>query len=198
MSSRTFDMVQVDVFTTEPLQGNPLAVLPDARGLGDQEMQALARQMNLSETTFVLPAESAEADYRVRIFTPRQELPFAGHPTIGTAHALLETRAEEFGGRTLLRQQTLSGIQPIEISGSGPDRRYVTTLPSPRFSAAPAPEVFARALCVSKDDIVGEPLTASENNACPSAISTTGTVSFEKSGLNINSRPALKSAANIA
>jgi trans-2,3-dihydro-3-hydroxyanthranilate isomerase len=88
---RRLKMVQVDVFSSEPLQGNPLAVFLDGRGLSDQEMQALAREMNLSETTFILPRDSAtesSSGVRVRIFTVHEELPFAGHPTLGTAFVL--------------------------------------------------------------------------------------------------------------
>jgi PhzF family phenazine biosynthesis protein len=80
---------QVDVFTTEPYLGNALAVVLDAKGLTTEEMQRFARWTNLSETTFVLPPEADSADYRVRIFTPGRELPFAGHPTLGTCHAWL-------------------------------------------------------------------------------------------------------------
>jgi trans-2,3-dihydro-3-hydroxyanthranilate isomerase len=86
--SETYEFVQLDVFTRTPLTGNPLAVFTDARGLTDQQMQALAREMNLSETTFVLPREpqvEAKEGKRVRIFTVAEELPFAGHPTLGTA-----------------------------------------------------------------------------------------------------------------
>jgi len=82
---------QVDVFTTTPYLGNPVAVVLDATGLSDDEMARFARWTNLSETTFVLPPGDGEADYRVRIFTPEVELPFAGHPTLGTCHAWLET-----------------------------------------------------------------------------------------------------------
>jgi PhzF family phenazine biosynthesis protein len=82
---------QVDVFTATPYLGNPLAVVLDGSGLGDDEMQRFARWTNLSETTFVLPPTSSAADYRVRIFTPGGELPFAGHPTLGTCHAWLQT-----------------------------------------------------------------------------------------------------------
>jgi trans-2,3-dihydro-3-hydroxyanthranilate isomerase len=88
---RRFPLVQVDVFTDRPLEGNPLAVFTDARGLSGAEMQALAREMNLSETTFVLPRDAyTERDHgvRVRIFTVEEELPFAGHPTLGTAAVL--------------------------------------------------------------------------------------------------------------
>ncbi len=81
---------QVDVFTSEPFLGNPVAVVHDADGLADEEMARFARWTNLSETTFLLSPTSDEADYRVRIFTPVSELPFAGHPTIGSAHAWLE------------------------------------------------------------------------------------------------------------
>src|SRR5215831_16717391 len=88
MSTRTYEFVQVDVFTQTPLAGNPLAIFPDARGLNDGEMQALAREMNLSETTFILPRDAvteAREGKKVRIFTVETELPFAGHPTLGTA-----------------------------------------------------------------------------------------------------------------
>ena len=81
---------QVDVFTTEPYRGNPVAVVLDASGLSDADMQQIAHWTNLSETTFVLPPEADGADYRARIFTPTVELPFAGHPTLGTCHAWLE------------------------------------------------------------------------------------------------------------
>ncbi len=81
--------VQVDVFTAQPLKGNPLAVVVDGAGLDDGTMAAFARWTNLSETTFLLPPTDPAADYRVRIFTPGGELPFAGHPTLGSAHAWL-------------------------------------------------------------------------------------------------------------
>jgi trans-2,3-dihydro-3-hydroxyanthranilate isomerase len=92
--SRSYEFVQLDVFTRTLLTGNPLAVFTDARGLADQQMQALAREMNLSETTFILPREpqvEAREGKRVRIFTVEEELPFAGHPTLGTALYLLST-----------------------------------------------------------------------------------------------------------
>src|SRR5213082_2282144 len=88
MPAHTYEFVQLDVFTQTPLSGNPLAVFPYARGLTDAEMQALAREMNLSETTFILPrdaATEAREGKKVRIFTVEAELPFAGHPTLGTA-----------------------------------------------------------------------------------------------------------------
>jgi PhzF family phenazine biosynthesis protein len=84
---------QIDVFATDPYAGNPVAVVLDGDGLSTEEMQRFARWMNLSETTFVLAPEAPRADYRVRIFTPALELPFAGHPTLGTCHAWLAERA---------------------------------------------------------------------------------------------------------
>jgi len=90
-TAHRFPFVQLDVFSSQPLEGNQLAVLPDARGLSDADMQRIAKEMNLSETTFVLPRDPAierERGVRVRIFTVEEELPFAGHPTLGTAFAL--------------------------------------------------------------------------------------------------------------
>src|SRR5438105_15376476 len=85
MPERTYEFVQLDVFTQTPLTGNPLAIFTDARGLNDDEMLALAREMNLSETTFIFPRDPATEAHKVRIFTVAEELPFAGHPTLGTA-----------------------------------------------------------------------------------------------------------------
>src|SRR4029434_4000352 len=82
---------QVDVFTAVPFKGNPVAVILDGSGLSSERMQAIASWTNLSETTFVCPASDPTADYRLRIFTPRAEIPFAGHPTIGSAHAVLRS-----------------------------------------------------------------------------------------------------------
>jgi len=90
-NSKHLQFFQFDVFTSSPLDGNPLAVFPDATGLSDDQMQAIAREMNLSETTFVFPRDEAvekERGIRVRIYTVQEELPFAGHPTLGTAFAL--------------------------------------------------------------------------------------------------------------
>lgn len=85
--TRPHPFAQVDVFAPLPYRGNPVAVVLDADGVDDETMHRVARWTNLSETTFVLPATDPEADYRLRIFTPGGELPFAGHPTLGSAHA---------------------------------------------------------------------------------------------------------------
>src|SRR5438034_7512208 len=98
MPDRTYEFVQLDVFTQTPLTGNPLAIFTDARGLNDAEMQALAREMNLSETTFILPrdaATEAREGKKVRIFTVEAELPFAGHPTLGTALYLYASESKK-------------------------------------------------------------------------------------------------------
>lgn len=107
---------QVDVFTRRPFAGNPVAVVLEAAGLDAAQMQRIAAWTNLSETTFVLPPTSPAADYRLRIFTPRAELPFAGHPTIGSAHAVLEAGlAKPRDG--VLRQECGVGLLPLEVEG---------------------------------------------------------------------------------
>lgn len=109
---------QIDVFGTTPLAGNPVAVVHDADGLSTEEMQRFARWTNLSETTFLLPPTSAEADYRVRIFTLAHELPFAGHPTLGSCHAWLA--ADGLPQRPgLIRQECGAGIVPIRHADEG-------------------------------------------------------------------------------
>ena len=108
-----------DVFTGTPLEGNPLAVFPDGRGLGADTMQRMARELNLSETVFFLPAENAEhaehaADVRLRIFTPANELPFAGHPVLGSAFVLGEAL-----GTSALTLETGAGPIPVELERDG-------------------------------------------------------------------------------
>jgi PhzF family phenazine biosynthesis protein len=118
----------VDAFSDRPFMGNPVAVVLDAEGLSDAEMQAIARWTNLSETTFLLPATDAAADYRLRIFTPRSELPFAGHPTLGSAHAALEAgRVAPRDG--VLVQQCKQGLVRIAVEGDGAARRLILDLP---------------------------------------------------------------------
>ena len=114
MSVRTF--TQVDVFTDTPLLGNPLAVVHDAQGLSDAQMAAFARWTNLSETTFLLPPTDPAADYRVRIFTPHRELPFAGHPTLGSCHAWLAAGGIARGAGEVV-QQCAAGLIRVRRSG---------------------------------------------------------------------------------
>jgi PhzF family phenazine biosynthesis protein len=109
---------QVDVFTTVPYRGNPVAVVLDGSGLDTEEMQRFAHWTNLSETTFVLPPADPGADYLVRIFTPTLELPFAGHPTLGTCHAWLEAggKSREAG---VVVQQCGAGLVPVRQTQDG-------------------------------------------------------------------------------
>jgi PhzF family phenazine biosynthesis protein len=119
----------VDVFTSKPLLGNPVAVILDAEGLSDSQMQAIAGWTNLSETTFVLPAQHPDADYRLRIFTPRSELPFAGHPTLGSAHAIVEAgRAAPRDG--VLVQECGVGLVNLKMQGDGAERIITLALPA--------------------------------------------------------------------
>lgn len=105
----------VDVFTDTRFGGNPLAVLPEARGLSDRQMQAITREFNFSETTFVLPPDDPANDAKVRIFTPAGELPFAGHPNIGTAHALAAAGPPAPSGEQVLRFEQLAGVVPVRV-----------------------------------------------------------------------------------
>ncbi len=149
---RRFAFVQFDVFSSRPFEGNPLAVFPDGRGLSDQQMQAMAREMNLSETTFVLPREQAverERGVRVRIFTVQEELPFAGHPTLGTAFWLRgSTGAGEIAlelnvGRVPVRFEETSG-QPVFGE---------MTQVEPKFGPAHDRETVVRATSLRDGDI---------------------------------------------
>jgi len=128
---------QVDVFTATPYYGNPLAVVLDGAGLSDDEMQRFARWTNLSETTFVLPPTQAGADYRVRIFTPGAELPFAGHPTLGSCHAWLEAGGKPKQAEVIV-QECAVGLVSIRRAG----HHLAFAAPSLKRST-PAPELLA-------------------------------------------------------
>ncbi|CAN5765561.1 PhzF family phenazine biosynthesis protein [soil metagenome] len=144
---------QVDVFTATALLGNPLAVVHDAQGLSDEQMQAFARWTNLSETTFLLPPTDPAADYRVRIFTPHRELPFAGHPTLGSCHAWLEAGgAPKASGEVV--QQCAVGLIRIRRSGE----RLAFAAPPCQRTGPLEDEVLAqitRALSLTHADILG-------------------------------------------
>jgi PhzF family phenazine biosynthesis protein len=109
---------QVDVFTTQPCLGNPVAVVHGADGLTTEQMQQFTSWMNLSETTFLLEPEDERADYRVRIFTPAAELPFAGHPTLGTCHAWLEAGGAPASAEVIM-QQCGAGLVPVRRTADG-------------------------------------------------------------------------------
>ena len=136
MKSRPFK--QVDVFTATAYFGNPLAVVLDGQDLDDAAMQRFARWTNLSETTFLLPPTDAAADYRVRIFTPGGELPFAGHPTIGSCHAWLQAGGKpKAAGRVV--QQCGAGLVPLRRDGE----RLAFAAP-PLKRSAPSPALLAK------------------------------------------------------
>ena len=111
---KTYRIAYVDAFTREPLKGNPCAILPEASGLTDEEMQAIARETNLSETSFVFP--STQADFRVRYFTPREEIPFAGHPTIATTYLLAQEGLIPLQEpSTIIQLEFKVGVLPVEL-----------------------------------------------------------------------------------
>ncbi|KAA5964670.1 PhzF family phenazine biosynthesis protein [Pantoea sp. M_9] len=146
---------QVDVFTTMAFRGNPLAVIMDAEGLTDDQMAAIARWTNLSETTFVLPPESSAADYRIRIFTPSGELPFAGHPTLGTAHTLLEAGWPRKNAGCIV-QECGVGLVEVRIAADGALAFAAPTATLTPFSDA----LMSRALNSEAFDLTQSPAVA--------------------------------------
>lgn len=125
---------QVDVFTSVRFKGNPVAVVLRANGLTTQQMQQIANWTNLSETTFVLPTTDPMADYRVRIFTPGAELPFAGHPTIGTAHAILEAGLVQAKDGTLI-QECGAGLIRLKVGREEDGEQWISfDLPEPTIA----------------------------------------------------------------
>jgi trans-2,3-dihydro-3-hydroxyanthranilate isomerase len=153
--ARRYPFVQMDVFTSRPLEGNALSVFTDARGLSDHEMQALARETNLSETTFVFPRDAAterERGHRVRIFTTQEELPFAGHPTLGTATALRGT-----SGAGVIELDLNVGKIPVRFS-TGSDGLVFGEMQQrdPEFGPRHSREDVARAAGLNVDEIADD------------------------------------------
>lgn len=153
---RAYRYHRIDVFTDRPFGGNPLAVFPTAQGLEPETMQALAREMNLSETTFVLPSSQKGAAARVRIFTIDRELPLAGHPVVGTAYALAATGALQLrSGRNEVTFELGAGLLPVEIDveGDAVVSVFMTQRP-PKFGPALTDaRVLGRALSLPPDQI---------------------------------------------
>jgi trans-2,3-dihydro-3-hydroxyanthranilate isomerase len=151
-----YRFVTADVFTDRAFGGNPLAVLPDARGIGDAAMQKVAREFNLSETVFVLPAEDAGNTRRLRIFTPTRELPFAGHPTVGTALALAWLGEIDLRGEaTEIVFEEGAGPVPVTIRASGGQAGFAQ-LAAPRppeIRAAPDTADLAALLSLDPSDL---------------------------------------------
>ena len=123
--------MQLDVFADRPGAGNPLAVVLDAQGLDDIQMQAIARWTRLPETTFVFPPTQPGASYRIRMFSPRREVPFAGHPSVGTAHVVLEAGLAGLNGGHLL-QEGVAGLLPLAVDGEGNARKISVRTPRAR------------------------------------------------------------------
>ncbi len=144
-----YKFYQVDVFTRDPFGGNPLAVFPDAAGLSDSSMLQIAREMNLSETTFVFPAEWSGVDFEVRIFTPGKEIPFGGHPIIGTAN-VLQLAGKRGRDPHLMRLGTKIG--PIEVTAENEYLYMKQLLPSFKDCDVDA-KMVARAFSLSSEEI---------------------------------------------
>ncbi len=154
----------VDVFTNTRFGGNQLAVLPEAEGLSTEQMQAIAREFNYSETTFVLPPETAGNDAKVRIFTPEREIPFAGHPNVGTAHVL--SVIGEFGrhdeAERTLRFEELAGVVPVRVRFEGAAPVYCeltapqTLALGPEMNRDNDVDTLAHALSLNPEDILTE------------------------------------------
>ena len=159
--------VTADVFTERAFGGNPLAVLPDARGLDPARMQEVAREFNLSETTFVLPPAAPAHTRRLRIFTPVREIPFAGHPTVGTALVLAATGAIELEGEiTRITFEEGAGPVPVTIRSAGgrPVFAELTAPEPPTIGRAPEPAALAAVLGLTPADLrtdAGLPVIAS-------------------------------------
>ncbi len=163
---RRHRFVTLDVFTDTRFGGNPLAVFPDARGITDAEMQALAAEFNLSETTFVLPPEDPANTARVRIFTPKLEMPFAGHPNVGTGFVL----ASEKGGDAL-RFEEIAGLVEIAVARGADGAVTEVTIAAPQpltLGTAFTPVQIAGAAGIEPWEVVTQnhpPLVASVGNA---------------------------------
>jgi trans-2,3-dihydro-3-hydroxyanthranilate isomerase len=153
----------VDVFTDRKFGGNPLAVIPDAGGLTTGQMQSIAAEFNLAETTFVLPPRDPANTAHVRIFTPKSELPFAGHPNVGTAFVL--ARMGRTTGDRLVFEEA-AGLVPLDLTrenGAVVAARLAAPQPLTLVETV-APEIVAQAVGLSARDIVGEPVIASTGN----------------------------------
>jgi len=162
------DFVTVDVFTDRPFGGNPLAVVLNAEGLSTERMQAVAAEFNLAETTFVLPPRDPAHTAEVRIFTPKVEMPFAGHPNVGTAFAL--ARAGQSYGRAIVGDRLVfeekAGLVPLDLTRES-GAVVAARLAAPQqlsLGETVAPEIVASATGLKAADIVGQPVIASTGN----------------------------------
>ena len=154
-SQVSLQYLHYDVFTDEPLTGNQLAVFLDGRGLSTERMQALAREMNFSESTFILPPETPGTDVRMRIFTPATELPMAGHPTIGSTFALAHTGVIRAGAARFVFGLGIGPV-PVDLEWDGPRLRFTwMTQRNPTFGPpVDSRDLVANALGLTVDDLV--------------------------------------------
>jgi len=163
---RSFSFVTVDVFTDRRFGGNPLAVFPDARGLTDGEMQSLAAEFNLSETTFVLPPENAANSARVRIFNRKAEMPFAGHPNVGTGWVLAGLGRDRDG---VLRFEEIAGLVEVKVEHGEAAHAVTIAAPQPLSLGAEMPvDLLAGCVGLTAGDIVvtaHRPVSASVGNS---------------------------------
>ena len=160
---KDYNFIQADVFTDRAFTGNPLAIFPEAEGLSSEQMQSIAAEMNLSETTFVLPATDLRARCRLRIFTPRAELPLAGHPVVGTFFILAQRgdlALEE--GSNRIYQECKAGVLPVDVLvEDGQVRQVVMTQSPPRFFAEYRErKLLADAVGLSEDQLLPDDLPA--------------------------------------
>ncbi|WP_404826353.1 PhzF family phenazine biosynthesis protein [Diaphorobacter aerolatus] len=155
MNPKARRFMQIDVFSSSAYKGNPLAVVLDGEGLSDAQMQSFARWTNLSETTFVLPPTQPGADYRVRIFTPGTELPFAGHPTLGTCHAWLQAGGKPKQEGQVI-QECAKGLIPIRVDDGQASAPLAFAAPQSTRRAASDEQLRSAlaALGLRRDEIV--------------------------------------------
>ena len=188
---RTFRFKQVDAFTARPLLGNPVAVVLDADQLTADEMQRIASWTNLSETTFVLRPTVAEPAYRLRIFTPGHELPFAGHPTIGSCHAVLESGIVDAPQGRLV-QECGAGNLRLRVEGEPADRWIYVEAPAASFEGAHAELTPSVSAALGRPVAIGPAPTAFRNGPCWLF------VRFESAGDVAALRPDLSAVATLS
>ncbi|HKN16743.1 MAG TPA: PhzF family phenazine biosynthesis protein [Candidatus Sulfotelmatobacter sp.] len=196
-SPRRLAMAQWDVFSSRPLQGNSLAVFLDGRGLTDTEMQLIAKEMNLSETTFILPRDPAterERGIRVRIFTVQEELPFAGHPTLGTAFAL---RSQSGAERVVLELN--AGKVPVEFEDNPGESPFgeMTQL-DPTFGIQHEREAVARATGLSVHDFDDSLPIETVSTGVPFTVAPLKSLAFIRDSLKIDQSRAAEYLAKTA
>lgn len=143
----------VDVFTNQQFGGNQLAVFPEGMEVPEEQMQKIAREINFSETTFVLPAKNEKNDFKLRIFTPYHEIPMAGHPTIGSAFALLKNNYISANKDSIVFEE---GVGDIHVTFKAKENALITTMqqPLPEFGAKFERDIMAKILCLEKDQIL--------------------------------------------